>query len=199
VREPWSTNCSGIGMGGPAPTRLLAAALVLLLAAPCARAEGPTNDPRIRALVTGGDQFIAEGIARSRTIRALVDRLEHSDMVVYVRNKPLSPLIRGHLLFMTATPERRYVLIEIACGQSWNTQLSALGHELRHAVEVADAPSIRTPQDLKAYYSHAGAISRHEPQHEGFETDQAIDAGRQVARELTVNDGTGATTVRHTR
>lgn len=79
--------------------------------------------------------------------------------------------------------ERRYVLVEIACGDSLHNQLAMLGHELRHAVEIADAAWIRTDADLAAHYRRIGMETAIADQ-QSFETLAAADTGRRVAREL---------------
>ncbi|HEX4348094.1 MAG TPA: hypothetical protein VHZ73_11005 [Vicinamibacterales bacterium] len=164
---------------------ILAALLFLLAIASIAHAEDLSAEPHVRPLMAGIDQFVAEGIKRSPTIRALTEELDRSDVVVYVRARPFnSPLTKAHLLFMTAAGNRRYVLVEIACGETWNTQLAMLGHELRHAVEIADAPWIRSDADLAAHYSRIGTETVMAADHESFETLAAADAGRRVAREL---------------
>jgi hypothetical protein len=172
-------------MGDSIPARAtVLAALMLFITIPV-RAAGPAGDPHVRPLVPGVDRFLAEGVSRSATIRSLVDRLEHSDLVVYVRQLPFnSSLTTGHMQFIGATPGRRYVMIEIACGESWNMQLATLGHELRHAVEVADAPWVRSNDDLAAHYARIGTVSGFVQHRESFETAAAVDAGRQVGREL---------------
>lgn len=169
----------------PALVFLFVAALLFLLAiASAASAQDLSPDPHIRPLLSGVDRFLAEGISRSPTIRTLAERLEQSDVVVYVRARPFaSELTKAHLVFITATAERRYVLIEIACGDSLHNQLAMLGHELRHAVEIADAGWIRTEADLVAHYRRIGVETLIADQ-QSFETLAAADAGRRVAREL---------------
>jgi hypothetical protein len=153
-------------MGDSIRVRTAALAALLLLITMPVRAAGPTADPHVRPLVPGVDRFLAEGMGRSATIRALLERLEHSDLVVYVRQLPFnSSLTTGHLQFIGATPDRRYVMIEIACGESWHVQLA-------------------TNDDLAAYYAHIGLVSGFVEHRESFETLAAIDAGRQVGREL---------------
>jgi hypothetical protein len=167
---------------------MLATAALMLLGAHSARAsDAALDDPHVRPLTSGMSQFFAEGMVRSETIRSLVHRLEESDVIVYLRARPFtSTLTTGHLLFVSATPGRRYVMIEIACERSWATQLATLGHELRHAVEVAEAPSVRSDRGLAAYYSTIGIKTNIGWTHEEYETQAAHDAGIRVARELAV-------------
>ena len=133
----------------------------------------------------GGQQLLAEDMSRSATVRALVEHLEGSDLIVYVQTRFFtSHSAKGRLIFVSAAAGRRYVVVEIACGESWNTQLSTLGHELRHAVEIADAGWVRSSADMATFYSTAGMQVDFQAGHEAFETLAAQDAGRRVAREL---------------
>lgn len=171
----------------PAVLFFLAAVVFFLLAiASAAHAEGFSSDSHIRPLSTGVGGFVAEAIARSPTIRALASRLDDSDLVVYVRARPFNTRQRkAQLVFMTAAAGRRYLLVEIACSESWNTQIAMLGHELRHAVEIADAPAVRSDAALAAHYRRIGMETVMALGHESFETLAAADAGRRVTQELS--------------
>jgi len=177
-------------MGATRRLRLFAVLVLTFACSARAFAAQPESAPHIRPLLTGVDAFVAEGMRRSQTIRSLVARIEQSDLIVYVRARPFnSPLTTGHLQFVGATPGQRFVMIEIACGESWNVQLSTLGHELRHAVEVAEAPWVRSAADLEAHYSRIGFVASFDSRNESFETDAAADAGRHVARDLLGDGG----------
>lgn len=185
-------------MGANRRLRLLAAVMLLFVCAVRASAAEPDDTPHIRPLSADIVKFVAEGQRRSQTIRSLVARLEQSDLIVYIRARQFtSPLTTGHMQFVGATPGRRYVMIEIACAESWNTQLATLGHELRHAVELGEVPWIRSAEDVEAHYARIGFVSGFDSRHNSFETNAAADAGRQVAREL-LGDG-GATVAVVTR
>ena len=61
----------------------------------------------------------------------------------------------------------------------------ALGHELRHAVEIADAPSIVDAHTLSAHYAVIGTCMNYDPDRETFETRAAGAAAAQARLELT--------------
>jgi hypothetical protein len=161
----------------------LAALLSILAHAPLAQAAD--EDRHVRPTMRGGQQLLDEDMNRSATVRALVERLERSDLIVYVQTRFFtSHSARGRLIFVSAAAGRRYVVVEVACGESWNTQLSTLGHELKHAVEIADAGWVHSPADMAAFYASAGMQIAFEAGHEAFETLAAQDAGQRVLREL---------------
>ena len=128
---------------------------------------------------------IAEGLARSSLFRHLVARLDASDVIVYVEPQcPMSSRIFGRLTFMASGGGRRYVNVRISCALNDDEQIAALGHELRHAVEIADAPSVTTIASLSDEYERIGFPSHGVPPGTGFETRAAIEAARQVWAEL---------------
>jgi hypothetical protein len=59
--------------------------------------------------------------------------------------------------------------------------VSWLAHELQHAVEVAGAPEVRSGAQMAALMKRIGRSREAGRQ---FETDGAIECGRQAGREL---------------
>jgi len=125
---------------------------------------------------------IRDGLCVSPTLRALADRLDASDLTVHVSVKRFSDRrLAGGLRFLAATPTDRVLQIEIAFGLDRYTRIAMLGHELQHAVEVADTTRIRDPEGFRRFYaSHGvgGAIER------SYETDAARQAEIAVRKEL---------------
>jgi len=137
-----------------------------------------TNDSRLR-------MEINEGLARSAFFRDLVTRLDASDVIVYVEAEcPMSPRLFGRLTFMASGGGRRYVNVRISCALNDTQQIAALGHELRHAVEIAEATSIVDTASLAHEYQRIGFASHAVPTGAGFETRAAVEAARQVWSEL---------------
>ena len=104
-------------------------------------AVGPSaHDPHVRSLEKDADRLMAKGLAKSPTFRRLVLRLEQSDVIVYVRLAWDLPLhIGGRLHFLAVHGESRYLVVE-----------------LQHAVEVAEAPDVTSPADLRVLYRRVG-------------------------------------------
>jgi hypothetical protein len=137
-----------------------------------------TMDKRLRTAID-------EGLARSASFRGLIARLDGSDVIVYVEPEcPMSSRLFGRLTLLGAGGERRYVKVRIACMLTVAQQIAALGHELRHAVEIADAPSVVDDASLAAEYRRVGFASCVTRRGDGFESRAAIDAARQVWAEL---------------
>jgi len=67
----------------------------------------------------------------------------------------------------------------IGRGTSTNDFISSLGHELRHAIEVLEVPSLDTTQKIYLFYVREAAT-----RNDSFETIAAIGAGNQIRKEL---------------
>lgn len=163
-------------------------AICLLAATAAAQpaASDPARDPRIRTTDRRLRQHLEEGIRRSLTFRSLVERLNQSDTVVYLQPdaRPL-PGVDGRLTFVAAHAGLRYVLVRIDASMSRCRQIAILGHELQHAVEIADTPSIVDSASLALAYAQFGYANQLTARsHASFDTKAAIRAGRDVMTEL---------------
>src|SRR5262249_49691077 len=133
-----------------------------------------TTDHSLRALLRAGYEH-------SPTFAALLRRLEQSDVYVYVEDVPRLPgALEGRLLVLVPAHGFRYLRIQIAQRGSPNDMIAVLGHELRHAIEVADASGVVDTIGLVALYRQSG-IDRGNNE---FDTIEAQEAGRRVLREL---------------
>ena len=171
------------------PHTVLPAIVLALLVAVTLHGEGPPPSPRVRIVDHQLRHLLQAGLAVSPTLRALVDRLERSDVVAYVRVDEMRDGLAGRLQFINASAGARYVLIRVVRIPTRSRQLALLAHELQHAVEVASAPHVVDVQTLTQEYERIGYAGRH--RHEGarsFETAGAIAAGAQVLRELNGRD-----------
>jgi hypothetical protein len=130
--------------------------------------------------------LVAQAAERSPLIRALIDRIEASDLIVYVRMRQFSRSdLNGRVALLSAMPAgQRYLMIELACARPDVVTMSTLGHELYHAVEIAQEPSIVDARGLISYYMRAGDRTGDIQGNITFETRGAEQAGVQVRREL---------------
>jgi hypothetical protein len=138
------------------------------------------TDARLRHIVDHASEI-------SSTFHALVDRIEHSDVVAYVvLDMALTSRTRGRLSFVGMAAGIRYVKIEVGYVGPANHQAVLIGHELRHAVEVADAPTIVDVVTFERAYARIGFLNLNagEDETRSYETKEARDAGKQILREL---------------
>jgi hypothetical protein len=92
--------------------------------------------------------------------------------------------LSGRLTFVGSRQPWRYLRIEIECRQSRVSQLAALGHELQHAVEIADTPAAVDQASVQALYGTIGFAI--DDSRRRFESDAAESAGNSVRRELAL-------------
>jgi hypothetical protein len=155
------------------------------LAGPAAPASGPaTGGARVRPNDQRTAAVFLNGIERSDTFRALVDRLEQRNVIVYLRMDPsLKRKLAGRLTWMAATRNFRYVRVSLNPEIGGDLAVATLGHELQHAVEVAEAPSIVDGESLAAYYQKHGV--RVGNQKDDWDSVAARLIGDDVRRELS--------------
>src|SRR5262245_38055700 len=112
------------------------------------------NVQRIRPSGDYERTLLTDGLSRSYTFRRLVERLHESDVIVHVMARPVRAAlsIDGGLQFLGATTTDRIVRVVLFRNIDHERMIAMLGHELQHAVEVANAPELRSQRALDAYY-----------------------------------------------
>lgn len=141
-----------------------------------------SSDAHVRAHSALARRLIADGSQRSALFRALVERLDRSDVVVYVDlDMRMSDKTRGRLRFIGSAGGRRYVDVRVARALDHRIEMSFLGHELQHAVEIAEAPEVVDARSMDRFYRRIGfSISdRH-----WHESRAAMETGRAIFREV---------------
>lgn len=145
--------------------------------------------PRIRPQDPRSTQLLRDGMARSETFRALVERIEASQVFVYVSVSPfIKSSLAGQLTWMTQAGPYRYLRATLSADQTSDQAIASLGHELQHAIEVVDDEMVTSEKSLIALYKRIGHPSRAVAT-AGWETNAAQEAGFRVRRELV--DSTG--------
>ena len=140
--------------------------------------------PHVRG--EGGMQRLVDGAAqRSSVIREWIDRLEELDVTVYVRGRVFPQLdLEGRIGLLSAAGGHRFLVIELACGRSEVSQMATLGHELFHAIEIAEEPSAVSAATLADLYSRIGIQTGDHTGRRTFETEAAAAAGLRARRQL---------------
>ena len=163
---------------------LLAVALVAVVSISSALAAERVGGPRLRPQDARSTLVLKEGAARSATFRALVDRIEASNVIVYVAVNPImKSTLSGALTWMTRAGDFRYVRATIRTELTFDQMIASVAHELQHAVEVIEDESVIDERSLVAMYKKIGQPSRAAGP-SGWETLQAQRTGTQVRREL---------------
>jgi hypothetical protein len=135
------------------------------------------QDPRLMNLLRAG-------VARSATFRALVERLEAGNVIVYISlSQTLKSNIAGKLTWMTKAGGFRYLRATLNTEQTADQMIATLAHELQHALEVSADDGVTDQRSLLALYRRIG-----HPSYSGvaaaWDTEAAQDTGNQVRREL---------------
>ena len=164
---------------------LVLATLTLVVAYDHGRPAHAEDIVRIRTMAPYLDDFLREGMANSATFRALVERIERSDLVVYIAPGTLDSRLRGRLKFIGASGTTRYLRIEVGWQGSEARSIASLGHELQHAVEVADAPSVRDEASFGREFARIGyPSSAVQFGEDRYDTRAAVDSGFRIWQEL---------------
>jgi len=140
--------------------------------------------PRVRPYDARSAALLLQGLERSDTIRALVDRLDGRDVIVYVEMNPslVRRKLAGTLTWQAHGGLFRYVRISLNPELTTALLIATIGHELQHAVEVAEAPDITDPASLQAHYARHGIATR--GHQNGWDTIAAQQVGELVRRQL---------------
>lgn len=165
--------------------RYLSAGVCLVVVCSSAGAQDLPSASRVRAESRDVRALVAEAVSRSSTVRALVDEIERSDVIVYVRVRPFaSQRLEGRTGFIGSRPLARFLAIELACPRTLDAQMATLAHELQHAVEIARAPWVVGADTLAQYYSRIGDHVEGDGTTVMFETAAAHEVGLRVWHEL---------------
>jgi hypothetical protein len=172
------------------PVRILLVFLLLIAASTALTAQTFTYGPHNHIRTTDRRllRLLRDGVRSSDTFRQLVDRLRRSDVVVYLDCGGGDRSAAGRLTFISAVGGYRYVHVRVARLASAAVQIALIGHELRHAVEIADAPGVVDASSLVREYEKIGYLSPRVTPGVSFDSDAAVEAGYQVLRDLSGKD-----------
>ena len=147
-------------------------------------ARPTTLFPHVRAQDSQMRALLDDAVASSATVRALVARITASDVVVFLACER-NPAVKaaGRLNFMTSAGGVRYLVIRLKPTRR-SAAIAMLAHELQHAAEIADTPSIVDNESLGREYGRIGYRSHASHGGVAFDTKAAVETGRRVADEL---------------
>ncbi len=146
----------------PVPLRAPVPAFVPAPARPSAAHEDPGDalygtSARLRPQGDRVAHWLREARRRSPTVQRLVDRIEQSDVIVYLDISPsLAPDVAACLTWMAATPSRRIVRASFRMHLGLHDAIAMVAHELQHVVEVIEHPEVRSNAALLDLYTRIG-------------------------------------------
>jgi hypothetical protein len=149
----------------------------------------PVHQP-IRSHHSRVVKAIDEATRRSTTFRRLVERLNQSDLIIYIESGrcPNRQVMSCIALASTGTPYR-YLRVTVDTDQRLPVIVAEIAHELAHAVEIADAPEVTDTATLLRLYRRIGTTGANR---EVFETTTAVWISTQVSLELNGERGAPA-------
>ena len=141
-----------------------------------------SNARRIRSAQPRLTQLLHEGVRRSRTFADLVSRVHRTDLIVYIETSyELGGDTVGRILLQTVAGGQRYVRVQVRPTLYGDQIIAVIGHELRHALEVAEDTTVVDDATLAKLYRRIGRAS---DGRKGFETEAARATGLRVRDEL---------------
>lgn len=162
---------------------LLSALLTAALVAPAPEGGGLLTSPDRRVRSTDGRlvKLLEVGLHRSPTFAQLVASINATDVIVYIEAaRDLPHTLAGRLVLLPIGRSQRYLRIQVRGDLPSMELISLIGHELRHALEIAEHPSVRDESGMLTLYRRIG----HRTSGHSFDTLAAQNAGRQVRSEL---------------
>jgi hypothetical protein len=161
--------------------QVLAAALVTTLAGSAtASAQGNVIHP----IGAESKRILATGVNESPTLRQLVERIEASDLVVYVVTSPEPGRWRGYTRLISAAGQPRAVMVTLSQALIPRERMAILGHELQHVSEIAAAADVTDQPAMRLLFARIGMVGASQ---NGYETRAAQDVERRVRQELRVH------------
>ncbi len=157
----------------PGATPSVPSASYLVLNAPERRVRAP--DTRVQSL-------LAFGFHRSPTFASLLLALNKSDVIVYIESIMTLPKeTMGRITIVPLGGKERYLRVQIRADLPRRDAIALIGHEMRHALEIAEVPDARDANGLIKLYERIGHSSGGE---HSYDTAAARDIGRKILSEL---------------
>jgi hypothetical protein len=140
--------------------------------------EAPTR--HVRATDAPMRSALRRGYRQSPSFAGLLARLQQSDIYVYVEEVARLPdSLEGRLMMLPIAHGHRYVRIQVTTRGTPDDAIAVLGHELQHAVEVAE--DVVDQGTLARLYRRIGMRGGDHL----YDTAAAQQMGRTVRRELS--------------
>ena len=156
--------------------------------APEACAARQTLPAQVRPLTCRTAARMIVGMARSATLRRVIDRVGELNGIVYIKDAyyvdpRTGSVLSGALSHEITMAGTHRVLHVTVAPESGDRSLITLGHELQHAIEVLEANDATTEAGVDRLFERIGVRVGASV----METTSAVAVQRAVARELSAN------------
>ena len=130
--------------------------------------------------------LIEQATERSATFRQLVETINHSAAIVYVQEGDCGHGVRACVRSVSAAGPYRLLWVHVDTRKQVDSHVMAsIGHELRHAIEVIDDPSVTNNSAMFFLYQRIGSQGTEQG---AVETGAAVAAGEAVRSEVRAFD-----------
>jgi hypothetical protein len=133
-----------------------------------------SNNRRLRDLITRATE-------QSSTFRRLVETIDASDGFVYIEPGVCRHGVRACLVSVNSTGRQRVLFVKVHIGRAAPELIGAIGHELRHAVEVLSDSAVT---DYSSWYFFYKLNADYDGTLTAYETKAAIKAGQDIVEEI---------------
>lgn len=158
--------------------------LVMLSFAAPMRAHA-VDSPRVRVMSSRVADLMTRGCRASPTLKALVDEVEASNLIVHVTTVlPVRHRPRGSLHFVLHAQGHRFLRILLDDRLPNDVLVALLAHELQHAVEIARAEWVVDQTTFESLYRAIGEVACETGERRHYDTRAARRMGAQVLAEL---------------
>jgi hypothetical protein len=155
-----------------------------------ARPLANTTPGTLRFEDRGLGRLAEQGLARSATLRTLVAALAHTQVIVFATySRDLGAGVGGRVRFVGQGGDGwRFLRLELDDRRTRVELLAMLGHELQHALEIANACEVVDDASMATLYDRIGFPSPGARKVPGvsrdYETQAAIETEKRVFSEL---------------
>jgi hypothetical protein len=128
-------------------------------------------------VITG---LITQASAQSPTFRELIHTISSTDGVVYVEEGACGFGVQACLARVTTAGDNRWLWVFVNTDTDDWDLMGSIGHELQHALEVLNEPSVTSTAAMFMLYSRIGwrGLGR------AFETYAAVETGTAIRAEI---------------
>lgn len=143
---------------------------------------------QVRPLTCRTAARVIDGMARSATLRRVIDRVGELKGIVYIKDAyyvdpRTSRVLSGALSHAISMAGAHRILRVWVAPESGDRPLITLAHELQHAIEVLEAHDVTTEAAVDRLFERIGVRVGASV----METASAVDVARAVARELSTS------------
>jgi hypothetical protein len=173
---------------------MLALRVVVALHGPGAVADDPIG--KLFTRVRSTDRFmialVREGYDRSATFRELVERLQASNITVFVLPGYCSGgRFRACLVSVSGSDRARHIRIKVDPHTTNDRLIATVAHELQHAVEIAEHLEVLDASSALALYRRISVGRCRQGLSDECETARALETERTVLAELSSGEASG--------